>query len=238
MLCQPQAQTQSSQPTTRTRQREDACLAQLHSEYVWFPNRHGQVLMGRLFRPQNREITPAVVLAPDPNGCSGFYDLAVPYARWVSRLTDSGYTVLVVDSWRSRHLPPGGTVAVDLRRADLLGATHYLNVRRDVDNRFIAAMGWGCGADTVIATAPQPGQFRAAVAFFPEEEQRPASDGPEWPLLCFSYCSWQNVVAEQYPQRVDGVQEGIVMQEPAGRHLMEDLALQHLQHFKQVALGN
>ena len=135
----------------------------------------------------------AVVLM---HGCAGVYSNSLPndsytnvqtiYRDWASKLANTGYVVLLVDSFSGRTDPATGLAVpqnqcgngsagvseVNDRPLDALAAYHYLagNATLNVDAQRVALVGWSHGASSVMATlaasqASRP--FRAGLAFYP-----------------------------------------------------------------------
>ncbi|MBI3709992.1 MAG: dienelactone hydrolase family protein [Proteobacteria bacterium] len=136
-------------------------------------------MTGFLHRPQGAGPFPAVVLL---HGCGGLFDrsgrLTSRHQDWTSRFHDSGYVVLLVDSFTPRGVADICTrrdrsgLTTDVRAYDAAGALAYLQSRPDVRGDRVGLMGWSHGGGTVLyataagAMAPTP-DFRAAVAFYP-----------------------------------------------------------------------
>jgi dienelactone hydrolase len=153
------------------------------AERVQFPSRDGTPLLGWLLRPPGPGPFPAVVAL---HGCGGLYarrgDLNGRHRDWAERWVQSGYAVLLPDSFsprgleeictlRDRPVRPGRE-----RAADAYGALGYLQALPFVRADRVALVGWSNGGSTVLATvgAAQPARppgpaldFRTAVAFYP-----------------------------------------------------------------------
>ncbi|NQU56738.1 MAG: dienelactone hydrolase family protein [Rhodospirillales bacterium] len=124
---------------------------------------------------QSKSVGPGIILAP---GCLGVKEF---HHTWARRLTDWGYTALIVDSARSRgldqncageHLLGFREAGLDRRVYDLFGGHDYLTTSEGINPKHIAIMGWG--HTDVLAAVLETGVqrffkvgFTAAVAYYP-----------------------------------------------------------------------
>jgi dienelactone hydrolase len=160
-------------------------------------------LDGYLFRPPKTGPVPAVVFL---HGCGGLissvsHRIMSREADWARRLNESGYAVLMVDSFAPRGSSEMCSSSsfkewIYLRRpADAYGALAWLQQQAFIAKERIAMMGWSNGGGAVLfALGRKYGrpahfsgpEFRAAVAFYPGScsEQRMGGDWtPAIPLL-------------------------------------------------------
>jgi dienelactone hydrolase len=124
---------------------------------------------------------PAVVAL---HGCGGLYrrdgkTLDARYPEYVQRLHQSGYHVLLPDSFGSRGSGSicgqrfsERTITVETRRDDAIAAVRWLAARSDVDAARIALLGWSHGAMTALgainaAREVSPPPLAGAAAFYP-----------------------------------------------------------------------
>src|SRR5215831_3631985 len=81
-------------------------------EWISFPSNDSQLtggvptnINGALYRPQNADKAPAVIFL---HGCEGLYQtfgiVSRRYEQWARDLVDSGYVVLLVDSFTPRGI--------------------------------------------------------------------------------------------------------------------------------------
>ena len=148
---------------------------------VRFPG-PGVELVGRLYLPEAKGRSPAIVLM---HGCSGLWGRDGEPSRnleaWAEHLQKHGFVTLHVDSFgprgqkeictqKVRPVLPGRD-----RARDAYAALAWLAAREDVDPKSIHLMGWSNGGssvlNTVSATTPArkdtEARFRSAVAFYP-----------------------------------------------------------------------
>jgi dienelactone hydrolase len=161
-----------------------ASSAPAAAEVVQFPG-DGVKLVGEIYRPAGAGPFPAVVAL---HGCDGLYGrgktVTERHADWAERLRQSGFLVLLPDSFGSRGLGPQCRVRERAARpsrervADALAAKAYLQGRADVRPHAISLLGWSNGGSTVLyAVEPRRAgadgarergpDFAAAVAFYP-----------------------------------------------------------------------
>ncbi len=157
------------------------------SRDVSFDNSQGIRLTGKLYRTAWSGARPAVVLL---HGCAGIYSYSDPakgiamlYTEWAKRLTNTGYVVLLVDSFTPRSVPQNqcangavGVSEVSDRPHDAYAALAYLrrhNSKVDVDDQRVALIGWSHGGSSAFSTLSDTmdsraeGRFRAGFAFYP-----------------------------------------------------------------------
>lgn len=164
----------------------------------------GTTLDGYLFRAPGGGAHPAIVFL---HGCGGLFSrgtgaINTREAEWAGLLNRSGYSVLMVDSWRPRGVdstcaPANQSAAVvEARRHDPYAALLYLQSQPFVRADRIAVMGWSAGGGIVLDTVERRnparpavlprGDFRAAVAFYPARcntRERSAAWSNAIPLL-------------------------------------------------------
>jgi dienelactone hydrolase len=136
-------------------------------------------LRAELFRPEGGGPFPAVVAL---HGCAGLYrkdgSIAERDADWAEYLRQSGFLVLLPDSFGSRG--EGSQCRVRKREiltwreraSDAFAALGHLQSRADVKRDAIALLGWSNGGLTVLHVlrqAAERGQtgFAKAAAFYP-----------------------------------------------------------------------
>jgi len=124
---------------------------------------------------------PAVVAL---HGCGGLYQrdgktFDPRYPRYVERLHQAGYHVLLPDSFTPRGTQSictvknnERTISVETRRADVVAAVHWLTHQPGVDARRIVLLGWSHGAMTSLnaINSARPGfaePLAGAVVFYP-----------------------------------------------------------------------
>lgn len=153
-------------------------------DQVRFPSRDSDLtggaptqLSGRLFRPAGHGPFAAIVALHE---CEGLFDragrLAAREADWGRRLAQSGFVVLMPDSFGPRRLrnicgdqARSTRMPFAERARDALAAADFLARQPNVDGERIGLMGWWSGAETVVAVmGGEPSRFRAGVALYPE----------------------------------------------------------------------
>jgi dienelactone hydrolase len=124
---------------------------------------------------------PAIVAL---HGCGGLYrrdgkTLDARYPEYVERLHQSGYHVLLPDSFASRGSGAicslkfsERPITVETRRDDVIAAVRWLAERSDVDATRIAVLGWSHGATATLAAinaarGDSVPPVAGAVAFYP-----------------------------------------------------------------------
>lgn len=124
----------------------------------------GTVVVGTLYRPADRAVTPGVVLA---QGFSATMDWIVP--DFAAAFADAGFAALTFDY---RHLgvsggEPRGLVDSGRQREDVRNALTYLRSRADIDDRRVALWGTSLGGAHVLAVAADDHRLAAVVANVP-----------------------------------------------------------------------
>src|SRR5207249_9393854 len=101
------------------------------------------------------------------------------YTRYVEHLHRAGYHVLLPDSFTPRGMPSictvknnERTITVEMRRADVVAAVHWLARQPDVDPKRIVLLGWSHGAMTSLnainsARTGFAALLAGAVVFYP-----------------------------------------------------------------------
>jgi len=153
---------------------------------VTFPGEKPLELSGRLFRPAGEGPFPAVVLL---HGCGGVMLTSTAMDRAANPLLDSGYVVLIVDSFGPRHVDsvcgdpmlvcvngqPLGTRSPTARERadDAFAAQRFLSSLPFVDSSRIGLLGWSHGGiaalrtwERNVATTGTP-PFAAIAAYYP-----------------------------------------------------------------------
>jgi dienelactone hydrolase len=124
---------------------------------------------------------PAVVAL---HGCGGLYQrdgktFDPRYPRYVERLHNAGYHVLLPDSFTPRGTSSictvkgnQRTITIEARRTDVVAAVHWLARQPNVDPKRIVLLGWSHGAITSLnaINSARPGfaaPLAGAVVFYP-----------------------------------------------------------------------
>lgn len=157
-----------------------ACAAQA-MEVVTLPATLRRPALTLHWAPLDDQPHPVVVAL---HGCGGLYKrdghtMDARYPRYVQRLHEMGYHVLLPDSFGSRGLASVCTlrynsrsVAIPDRRADVLDVLAWLHTQPRADTAHIALMGWSNGATTALSTMdshenPPAPPLAAVVLFYP-----------------------------------------------------------------------
>ena len=128
------------------------------------------MLTAKLTKPDGDGPFPAVVLL---HGCGGI--LPRRDNPWAERLSNWGYVVLQVDSFRPRGVTSvcadrsSNSRFIPKRVRDAYDAKDYLSGLSFVDRNRIAVMGWSHGGWTTlhVLSEKERDPFRAAIAFYP-----------------------------------------------------------------------
>lgn len=152
---------------------------------VSFVNDQNIKITGKLYLPDGAySPSPVAVLM---HGCSGVYSysdpargIAVLYQEWATRLNNTGYAALLVDSFTPRNVDQNqcnnggvGVSEINDRPRDANAAQKYLAKQRTIDATRIVLIGWSHGASSTMATLSdsmvKPGEkpYKAGYGFYP-----------------------------------------------------------------------
>lgn len=152
---------------------------------VSFVNDQNIKITAKLYLPDSAySPSPVAVLM---HGCSGVHSysdpargIAVLYQEWATRLNNTGYAALLVDSFTPRNVDQNqcnnggvGVSEINDRPRDANAAQKYLAKQRTIDATRIVLIGWSHGASSTMATLSdsmvKPGEkpYKAGYSFYP-----------------------------------------------------------------------
>jgi len=151
------------------------------SESVSFPSAEPAKaqINGLLFAAKGTPVKAVIGL----HGCNGLFEDGPPvehYVSWGETLSAAGFTVVLIDSLRSRGIESlcaargPAPITYEQMVGDVYGALSFLQ-KRSGPSISVAVLGWSMGGDVVLravseqstAAYSQAGRLRAAIVFYP-----------------------------------------------------------------------
>ena len=213
-------------PLATTVSARGANTVQFHSLDADINEGHATMLSALLFRGSGKGKLPAIVALSD---CAG---ITAADIKWARQMTQSGYTVILPDSFGPRGVKDGCAdlrVVTRQRWRDAYAALELARAQAFVSGGHVAIMGWGDGALSTIAVAGKQPEgthgFRAAFAFRPDcaGPLTQTSYAPKIPLYIFTGADPSPTCSELARRRIE-----IKLAPGDGATELPDLLFKHL----------